>query len=128
MHLKMMSPKALTLIALATAMLVGAFMTAVSPATATAQLPAICAQYPNLPQCLGPDRDEDDDDDDDDRLGSPTASAPTGGAGGELPFTGYPLNPLILLFLSMLALGLASRSYLAIRERMRTREAHDRFS
>jgi len=125
MYLETMSPRVLTLIALATAVLAGVFMTAVSPATATAQSPAICEQYPNLPQCQ-----EDESDDDDDEHGIPGPSAGGGSAAaGELPFTGYPLNPLILLFLSLLALGLATRSYLAIRERLglRTRESHDSY-
>ena len=53
------------------------------------------------------------------------AAGTTGGNGGELPFTGYPLTPLLLLLLLLLAAGLAIRAYLAVRGRMRSRHAGD---
>lgn len=114
-----------------------AVLGAVFAASASAQTPAVCDQYPDLPQCTdsgggGGDTDSGDDglndDDGTDDEGAPgvvgdgggTTSGPTGTIGkGELPFTGYPLTPLILLLLLLLLLGLAIRGYLAIRERLR---------
>ena len=49
------------------------------------------------------------------------AAGPVGGQGGELPFTGYPLTPLILLLLILLAAGLTLRAYVALRDRLRGR-------
>ena len=100
--------------------------TALAPGSASAQS-AFCQQYPNDPSCL----DEgggggDDDDDDDDAVGvGPGAGVATGTGdpSGNLPFTGYPLSPLILLLLALLAIGLTVRTYIAIRDRMRGRRA-----
>ena len=120
-----MSPKAFSLIASVIALLVGMFAFAVVPATAAAQSPAICDEYPNLPECVEDDRNDRDDDN-----GGPGAAGPSGeaNAGGELPFTGYPLNPLILILLVLLALGLATRMYVAIRDRFQTTGSHDGYS
>lgn len=52
--------------------------------------------------------------------GGPSANA---GKGGSLPFTGYPMTPLILLLLLLLLLGLLVRMYVAVRQRMRARLA-----
>jgi hypothetical protein len=41
---------------------------------------------------------------------------------GTLPFTGYPLNPLILILLLLLLLALMIRLYLAARDRLRRRD------
>jgi hypothetical protein len=42
-------------------------------------------------------------------------------AGGELPFTGYPLTPLVWLLLAVLVAGVCLRAHLAVRERLRAR-------
>lgn len=47
------------------------------------------------------------------------ASAPR----GQLPFTGYPLTPLVLLLVLLLAAGLLLRAYVGVRDRIRTRNA-----
>ena len=119
--------------------------------SASAQQPAICDQYPQLPQCDdqggggggggdggGGVAGESDSSSDDDQGstgdettgtspgvfpgsgGGPTAGA-GGGTGGELPFTGYPLTPLLLILLLLLAAGLVIRAYVAARERWRLR-------
>lgn len=104
---------------------VAAGMLAAEPASA--QLPAICDQYPQNPNCdgdIGPTGGSD--------VSTPPGSiGPTGtlgatagvgeGAGAELPFTGYPLSALILLLLLLLLIGLAIRAYLAIRDRIQAR-------
>lgn len=104
-----------------------------SPSTAIAGEPAICDQYPDLPQCekggngggtfcdRNPDSPRCDE-------GVPGGRGPdSGGAGpsgdasnGELPFTGYPLTPLLLLLVILLAAGLTIRSYLAARDGLRS--------
>ncbi|GEM_PF-3077918 len=56
-------------------------------------------------------------------LPSGGAAGPVGGQGGELPFTGYPLTPLILLLLILLAAGLGLRAYVALRDRLSDRHA-----
>ena len=128
---------ALMLAALAVALVVGgAFASG-----ASAQVPAICDQYPELPQCSPADNDPDGDDPDGtddgdtgvpagtDDAGGPSSAIPGGGGGptagagatGELPFTGYPLTPLLLLLLALLLAGLLLRAYLALRDRFATR-------
>jgi hypothetical protein len=123
-------------------------LAAVTAERASAQLPSICDQYPALPPCQvpddegegpdrplgqqGPDGLPGDGDQDDDGIpdvgagipgaGGPTAGLPGGAAGGQLPFTGYPLSPLLLLLLILLLIGLTIRAYLAIRDRIRARE------
>lgn len=88
---------------------------AASPASA--QLPDICAQYPDDDICVGPgdeaspEGDQGPGDDGGDRDGS-------GDGDGSLPFTGYPLTTLILLLLLLLALGLLARGVAAVRERL----------
>lgn len=94
---------------------------------ASAGQPPICDEYPDLPQCA---EDEPGDDDREPREdagpgggGGAGPAGPTGDAGdgdGELPFTGYPLTSLLLLLLALLAAGLAVRSYLAARNRLRS--------
>ena len=133
----------LLVMALVGALTAGAFLAG----TASAQQPAICDQYPQLPQCEQPtggggggDLDDDGALDDDGDLdegqgpageegagpgGLPGAGGPAAGTGagadGELPFTGYPLTPLVLLLLVLLLAGLAVRGYIAARERRRLR-------
>jgi hypothetical protein len=51
--------------------------------------------------------------------GAPAGGVP--GGGGSLPFTGYPLDGLILLAGALLIAGLALRAYRAARERLATR-------
>lgn len=101
-------------------------MLVMAPA-AVAQEPAVCEQYPDLPQCVD-DTDEDTDTDEnrDEDQASPVPggggpSASDSGGGGNLPFTGYPVNSLVLLLLGLLAAGAALRGYLAIRERLASR-------
>jgi len=109
---------------------------------AAAQDAAICDQYPGLPQCdqanggSGGDQGPIGGDegltggDQSPSAGStvngiPGAGGPTaaiaGSAKGELPFTGYPLTPAILIFLLLLIAGLTIRASLAIRDRVRAR-------
>jgi len=84
---------------------------------AAAQQPDICQQYPDLPQCQGEDPGG--------GAGGQVpggAAADLGGAGeAQLPFTGYPLTPLLLLALLLLLLGLAILAYQEIRDRLRER-------
>ena len=91
----------------------------VAAPSASAQQPAICDRYPNLPQCQGPTGVEGPTDDagptDD---GVNPGPAGTGDAAGDLPFTGYPMTFLILILLALLLLGLAIRAYLAARDRV----------
>src|SRR5688572_10964638 len=83
------------------------------PATAEAQ--GICQQYPDNPACLdeggtGADPGAFDPDGTGFGPGAGTGTG-TGSDSGNLPFTGYPLTPLILLLLALLAIGLAVRAY-----------------
>jgi hypothetical protein len=55
--------------------------------------------------------------------GGPVFSEPGQAGGGELPFTGYPLTPLILIILALLAAGLTARAVSANAERRRARRA-----
>ncbi len=82
-----------------------------SSASAQGQ-PAICDQYPDLPECVGPGGGGD---------GGDIGTGGLGGEQGELPFTGYPLSPLLLVLLVLLAGGLVLRSSLAIRSRIQAR-------
>jgi hypothetical protein len=88
--------------------------------SADAQTPAACEEY-EVPPCGDGDGDGDDDDDGD---GDDVGPGSTGGASGDgdgdgaLPFTGYPLTGLILLFLILLLLGLTIRAGVALRERL----------
>ena len=108
---------------------------------ASARAPAICDEYPDLPVCS-----EDTGGDPDPTPGDPTpgdsdvgseedagVAVPVGGddnggagtggtgSGGELPFTGYPLTPLLLLLLLLLAIGIAIRAGIAVHDRLRQR-------
>lgn len=88
-----------------------------APSAASAQgLPSICDEYPNLPICEEPTGGHHN-------PAGPTADQ--GVAQGELPFTGYPLTPLILLLLLLLLLGLALRAYVEARDRIRARGGGD---
>jgi hypothetical protein len=132
---------------LLTAVAAATSLAIVAVPTTHAQEPAICGQYEGLPQCLPNDPgDVGDDGDqggsDDGPAGGPQTSSESGdgslpgafpgsgggpsgsvaaAAGGELPFTGYPLTPLVWLLLLLLTLGLCVRGYLAIRDRLRAR-------
>jgi hypothetical protein len=115
------------LIALAALLLAVAATFAFSAATAdpaSAQVPAICDEYPGLPQCEGPTAGGGDAPGNQGGGGEnalPGSGGATGEADGTLPFTGYPLTPLLLLLLVLLATGLTIRAYLAIRDRVRAR-------
>lgn len=101
----------MVVLAAAAALFTALALGAISASEAAAE-PAICSQYPDLPQCQ-PDGDGQE--------GQPaaTAGAPSADvAADNLPFTGYPLTALILLLLVLLLTGLAIRGYLAIRERV----------
>ena len=100
---------------------------ALSPSAEAQGLPAICDEYPELPQCDvepqppvdHPPGDHHDRGHGDFRdFGDGDGSADSG-AKGELPFTGYPLTSLILLILALLVIGLTIRAYVAARQRMR---------
>jgi hypothetical protein len=97
------------------ALCVGLIVVLVSaPAASAQQLPPICDEYPNLPQCQ--QLPDDDDGDNPDATG-PSANGDAAG-GGELPFTGYPLTGLILILFVLLIAGLALRTAVAIRDRL----------
>lgn len=104
-------------------LLAGLVLLLLPPSQASAGVPAICEEYPNLPQCEegggGGGGNEDPDED-------AGGAGPTGDADGELPFTGYPLTSLLLLLLALLVAGLTLRAYLAIRGRARGGPAADR--
>lgn len=129
---KLRSPAVLRLAILALGALFAFFLYATSPQHAAAQ--AICDQYPNLPECQpgpnpppgpgpgpGPGPTPGPGDFPPGGDGGPSAG-PDGAAAkdadGRLPFTGYPLTPLILLLLALLAGGLALRGVVAVRERL----------
>jgi hypothetical protein len=115
------------LIALATLLLTLAATFAFSAATAdpaSAQQAPICAEYPGLPQCEEPTAGGGDAAGGDNGGAAnavPGSGGATGEADGTLPFTGYPLTPLLLLLLLLLVTGLTIRAYLAIRDRVRAR-------
>lgn len=78
-------------------------------APAQAQLPSICTEYPDHPSCeIAPEG-----------FNVPPAGdlGPEGLGGGDnlgngdgtLPFTGYPVSPLILFAILLLMLGIAAR-------------------
>ncbi len=98
---------------------IGAIVWMLGAGTANAQLPEICVQYPDLPVCELPDNGG----------GGPNGNNffPPGGEPGSnslgetLPFTGYPLTPLLLLMLLLLILAALSRAYAEIQERRQTR-------
>jgi|GraSoiStandDraft_49_1057285.scaffolds.fasta_scaffold247700_1 hypothetical protein len=58
-----------------------------------------------------------------DALAPGNAPGGASAARGELPFTDYPLTPLILLLVVLLTAGLLFRAYVAVRNRIRTRDA-----
>jgi hypothetical protein len=88
-------------------------------AAAPASAQGICDQYPNSPGCgQGPGGgggENNNNDDDGDENVSPTANL--GDGDGSLPFTGYPVTPLVLLLLGLLAAGAATRGFVAARDR-----------
>lgn len=94
-------------------------------APAQAQLPSICDEYPDDPSCevaptgfdvppgtdVGPQNLGDGN-----NIGS-------GNGNGELPFTGYPISPLILFAILLLLLGIAARLIAHVSHRIRERGA-----
>lgn len=107
-----------------------AALAATQASPAGAQFAAICQQYPTLPECQEQGAD---------LIAGIEPGAPTGEPGvtgipvggptaavggvGKLPFTGYPLTPLLLLLLILVLAGLTIRAYLAIRERLGERRS-----
>jgi hypothetical protein len=92
---------------------------------ASAGTPAFCQQYSNSPECrgdVGPAGGSGNETPDNAGNG-PTADSDGSDSGGSLPFTGYPLTPLLLLFVALLAAGLALRTATALRNRHRARPA-----
>jgi len=115
------------LVAMGLAALLAVLTLGLVKAQAASAAPPICDQYPSLPICEqghhgggnhhgnpagGPAG-----------LGGNGPTANQGSASGELPFTGYPLTPLILLLLALLVIGLTIRTYLYARDRYRTRHS-----
>jgi hypothetical protein len=93
-------------------------------AAAPAGAQSICQQYPNAPECdgdVGPGGGNGGNDNLPFLNGGSNPSGDFGDGNGKLPFTGYPLTPLILLFLILLAAGLATRTYVAVRGRLAAR-------
>ena len=84
-------------------------------------LPAICDEYPNLPECVV---DPDPPEPDPDPNGNPSANNfggdgdRAGNGDGNLPFTGYPLTGLILLLVILIATGIAIRAGIAARDHL----------
>jgi hypothetical protein len=115
--MKMTFPNSHPVLRLLGAGLLVALVLAIAAAPASAQ--GICDQYPNSPGCgQGPGGgggNNNDDENGNDENVSPTANL--GDGDGNLPFTGYPVTPLVLLLLALLATGLATRGYAAVRER-----------
>jgi hypothetical protein len=108
--------------------LLGVLLAILVAAPAQAQLPSICQQYPNLPQCLPGGGGGGDDDGGDPGAGIGVGAGDGDGTGdlggsGRLPFTGYPVTSLILLALLILLAGLVLRTTQAINHRLRERYA-----
>jgi len=97
-----------------------AALATVHAAPASAQLPAVCQQYPNLPQCDDPIVIEEPEAPPGGATtpGAPGTAPTAAAAPGTLPFTGYPITPLLLLLLVLLIAGLTLRAYLAVRDRV----------
>jgi hypothetical protein len=116
----------------------------VAAPTAIAAGSAVCDQYPDLPQCqatgatgggsasVGGGGGDDVEGAGAGVVGgsaSGDGSIPGSGDGatgsaskaGELPFTGYPLTPLVLLLLILLGAGISARAYIAARDRLTIR-------
>jgi hypothetical protein len=113
----------------------GALLIAAVAADRASAEPAICSEYPGLTQCEQPTTGGGDTGgglnpaDGGGAVSPPIPgaggpSAAGGGASGALPFTGYPLTPVILLFLALLVAGLAIRGYVALRERAHAGAPH----
>jgi hypothetical protein len=102
------------------------------PSTASASSAAVCDQYPDLPQCQSAGGG-----------GGGGGTSPSGGDGGgggvpgsadtatgsaatagELPFTGYPLTPLVLFLVILVTGGLTIRAYVAARDRLAAHPPH----
>lgn len=97
----------------------------VAAAPAGAQSSAFCQQYPNDPTCVdditgGGDPDNDDVGADTGGGNSPIGA---GNATSQLPFTGFPLTPALLLMLLLLAAGIALRTAVWLRERHASSES-----
>lgn len=128
--------RGIALIAAAVALGIG-LLALTTPSTASASHQPICDEYPDLPQCdhgkpppppppPGFCEKHPDNPRCTDEVGpSAGGGGPSAGGGGgdaskgSLPFTGYPLSPLLLLLLLLLIGGLSIRAYLAARDRLR---------
>lgn len=86
--------------------------------SAEAQLPPICQEYADLPVC---NQGEEDDDGPDGPIGIPGPDDTAGG--GTLPFTGYPITPIVLVALLLLIAALLLRGAIAVNDRMQARTA-----
>jgi hypothetical protein len=92
-------------------------------APAQAQLPSICAEYPDDPECEVAPTGFD--------VPPVTDLGPEGLGGGDnlgtgdgtLPFTGYPVSPLILFAILLLLLGIAARLIAHVSHRFREQNA-----
>jgi hypothetical protein len=120
------------------ALALAAMLTA--PSLAAGQSPDICAQYPDDPQCQPPDTGGGNPpgttspgtDNGAVNPASGGASLPPGSVGptghlskgsGTLPFTGYPISPLVLFALLLILLGLIIRGGSAAGRRALDRRA-----
>lgn len=54
---------------------------------------------------------------------NPATGSVSGANNGTLPFTGYPLSPLVMVLLILLLAGLALRAYVAVRDRLTGHQA-----
>lgn len=116
-------------VALAAALLALGMVFVLNASSASAQ--AVNCQYnPNLPQCdnggNGPGNGGGNNhpgNDNGGEGGNPATGAIGGSDNGTLPFTGYPLSPLVLVLLILLIAGFTVRAYLAVRDKLASERA-----